>query len=260
MNSPYDVLGIVPGASYEEIRDAYRRQVKQVHPDLHGGDPQSVERMKAVLAAWEVLRDPTRRTYYESATGEGRGFDYAHFLRARTDPHSRAKLVFYDLLHDNPTEALAIYDALVRVGDYELSRYLGREDFMDCAFLLAEEYERHDALDRAVLLLEAIVRFESERPYFRHFMQDVYERVREVVARRMPQKLPARHVIETIRRVVSWDLPPKELAYYYKRLAELYVKSNDRGRAQRSLRRAVAIDPRITGTKALEREIARMRR
>ncbi len=190
MRTHYEVLGVTIDSSPEEIKDAYRRQVKAVHPDLNNGDPQSVERMKALVTAWEILRDPIQREEYNRVHGVRHAgeseFDYAEFLRSRRNDHeSQAKLVFYDLLHDNPDEALQVYDSLVAAGDFELSKYLGREDFMDCAFLLAEEYEDREEFERAFLLLSAIVRFERQRPYFRHFMQDVHERLRSVVCFKM---------------------------------------------------------------------------
>jgi hypothetical protein len=49
----YRVLGLDPGANQRAIRDAYRRKVKDVHPDADGGDE---EEFKRVAAAYETLR------------------------------------------------------------------------------------------------------------------------------------------------------------------------------------------------------------
>ena len=49
--SPYEVLGISPGASPEEIKAAYRRKVRQHHPD-HGGD---LAACRAVIEAYQTL-------------------------------------------------------------------------------------------------------------------------------------------------------------------------------------------------------------
>ncbi|HAF60007.1 MAG TPA: molecular chaperone DnaJ, partial [Clostridiales bacterium UBA9856] len=39
MKNPYEVLGIKEGASIEEIKAAYKEQVKKYHPDLHQDNP-----------------------------------------------------------------------------------------------------------------------------------------------------------------------------------------------------------------------------
>jgi tetratricopeptide (TPR) repeat protein len=262
VSSHYRVLGIEPQSTLQEIRDAYRRQVKEVHPDLNNGDPVSVERMKSVVRAWEVLRDPHLRAEYDrlhgidgGLDGDG-GFDYGDFLRSRgNDRESQAKLVFYDLLHDNPAEALSVYESLAESGDFELSQYLGREDFMDCAFLLAEEYESRDEYDRAFKLLSAIIRFEKQRPYFRHFMAEVYERLRTIVCIKMPGTVAPDEVIECLHQMISWDLPRKETAFCYKKAAEMYLAVGDRRRASRYLERGLALDRRLTGVKKLKEEL-----
>ena len=260
MTSHYQTLGVAVDASPEEIKNAYRRQVKAVHPDLNNGDPTSVERMKALVTAWEILRDPLQREEYDRVHGHRSAtapdFDYAEFLRERADDReSQAKLVFYDLLHDNPEEALEVYDSLVGAGDFELSKYLGREDFMDCAFLLAEEYEEREDFDRAFLLLSAIVRFEQQRPYFRHFMQDVHERLRSVVCFKMAEHSPPQQVLEYLQEMISWDLPRKETAFCYKKAAEMQLALGERRQAFRSLQRGLALDERLAGVKKLQQEL-----
>jgi DnaJ-class molecular chaperone len=51
---PYDVLGVSPAASDAEIAAAYRRAVRDCHPDTARHDP---ERLAAVIAAYQRLRD-----------------------------------------------------------------------------------------------------------------------------------------------------------------------------------------------------------
>jgi molecular chaperone DnaJ len=55
-SDPYAVLGVKPGASPAEIKAAYRALVKRHHPDAGGDD----DRILALNAAWEVLRDRVR--------------------------------------------------------------------------------------------------------------------------------------------------------------------------------------------------------
>lgn len=69
MRSHYDVLGVDPHASRAEIRQAYRRAVRQLHPDhrpvgVADGD-QATAQLVAVVDAWRVLGDPDRRALYD---------------------------------------------------------------------------------------------------------------------------------------------------------------------------------------------------
>lgn len=61
----YDVLGVAPGATAEEIKQAYRRLARESHPDRNPDDPAAEERFKAAAAAYEVLSDPERRANYD---------------------------------------------------------------------------------------------------------------------------------------------------------------------------------------------------
>lgn len=65
--TPYEVLGIAPSASGDELRRAYRRRLRETHPDT-GGSP---ARFHAVQAAWEVLGDPDARSAYDRGTSAG---------------------------------------------------------------------------------------------------------------------------------------------------------------------------------------------
>jgi hypothetical protein len=126
---------------------------------------------------------------------------------------------------------------------------------MDCAFLLAEEYESREEYDRAFALLSAIVRFEQQRPYFRHFMQDVHERLRTVVCLKMPETAPPRRVLQCLNQMINWDLPKKETAFCYKKAAEMHLELGDRRAAFRSLSRGLALDHRLAGVKKLQQEL-----
>src|SRR5919199_2634350 len=60
----YQLLGVRPGASTEEIQAAYRRLAKAYHPDLHAGSSVAAARMARLNVAKSVLLDrDTRATY-----------------------------------------------------------------------------------------------------------------------------------------------------------------------------------------------------
>ncbi|MFN8639306.1 MAG: J domain-containing protein [Dehalococcoidia bacterium] len=61
----YEVLGVKRDASAKDIRQAYRRLARKLHPDVNPGDKQAEERFKEVNAAYEVLSDADSRQKYD---------------------------------------------------------------------------------------------------------------------------------------------------------------------------------------------------
>ncbi len=61
----YEVLGLRRGATTAEVRRAYQKLARMLHPDLNPGDPQSAERFREVSSAFAVLSDPQRRAAYD---------------------------------------------------------------------------------------------------------------------------------------------------------------------------------------------------
>ena len=60
----YDTLGVSRDATGDEIKRAYRKLARELHPDINP-DPQVQERFKEVTAAYDVLSDPQKRQQYD---------------------------------------------------------------------------------------------------------------------------------------------------------------------------------------------------
>ena len=61
----YEILGVSKTASEEEIKAAYKKLVKQYHPDLHPNDATAAEKFKEINEANEVLSDKQKRAAYD---------------------------------------------------------------------------------------------------------------------------------------------------------------------------------------------------
>ena len=72
-SSPYEVLGVTASVSQEELRRAFRRALRETHPDT-GGDP---AKFTAVQLAWERVGTPEARAAYDS--GRGRSAEHETF-------------------------------------------------------------------------------------------------------------------------------------------------------------------------------------
>jgi len=65
MTDPYKVLGVARGASDEDIKRAYRKLAKKLHPDLNPGDKKIESQFKDTTAAYDLLSDTDKRRKYD---------------------------------------------------------------------------------------------------------------------------------------------------------------------------------------------------
>jgi DnaJ-class molecular chaperone len=99
MKNPYDVLGLTPKASEDEIRKTFRRLAKTCHPDLHPGDTKAEERFKELSLANEIISDPEKRKRFDAGEIDASGAerarqqyykDYAEDPRQSGHPYENA--------------------------------------------------------------------------------------------------------------------------------------------------------------------------
>lgn len=69
----YLVLGVAENADAEAIKRAYRKLVKDCHPDTHPGSKEAEERFKQVSEAYAVLSDENKRKEYDGKNRSGKG-------------------------------------------------------------------------------------------------------------------------------------------------------------------------------------------
>lgn len=259
----YAILEIQPGASVQEIKRSFRKKVKEQHPDLLKHPEDSQKNIRVLIQAYKTLCDPSKREEYDRShrifKRAPSDFDYREFLKARTDDFdSQAKLIFYDLLHRREDDALILYDRLVTEEGFRLERYLDREDYMDCAFLLAEEYERQGAFGRAFELLRSIAELEFGLPYFKHFFYEVEKRLQSLVCFKMTGSTEPSYHLTCIDELAALSFPNKMVAQVLKTGAEIHLKLDNRKDALRYLERGLAFDAKLKGVAKLRQRIGKI--
>src|SRR5690242_17015935 len=75
---PYEVLGVPRDADDTQIKKAFRKLARELHPDVNSHDPEAEEKFKEAAGAYEILSDAERRSVYDRYGHEGlgaRGFE-----------------------------------------------------------------------------------------------------------------------------------------------------------------------------------------
>jgi hypothetical protein len=131
---PYKVLGVAPGASSEELHDAYRRLVKKHHPDRNKGSAESTRRFQEIQAAYETVRSGKARPRptpppRDHASVSSRMEDLERELREAHAARERARRAARD----------AVRDATGRPSDEELGYYSTDDSFGKIIGDLADE-------------------------------------------------------------------------------------------------------------------------
>jgi DnaJ-class molecular chaperone len=77
MRDPYEILGVAKTASADEIRTAYRKLAKKLHPDLNPGDKRAEEQFKELSVANDLLSDREKRRRFDAGEIDASGAERA---------------------------------------------------------------------------------------------------------------------------------------------------------------------------------------
>jgi DnaJ-class molecular chaperone len=73
LRDPYEVLGVSKGADQAEIKKAFRRQAKKLHPDANKNDPKAAVRFAELNSAYEILGEEDRRKAFDRGEIDAEG-------------------------------------------------------------------------------------------------------------------------------------------------------------------------------------------
>ncbi|MCL2243683.1 MAG: J domain-containing protein [Treponema sp.] len=220
----YDLLGIKHEASFAEIKKAFREKAKKLHPDISGSG--HAEAMRKLLTAYEVLSSPDRRYEYDKAYSrflKKSGFDYRTWLNEQDDPYSQVKLIFFELLHLEEDQAIAVWRKNGGL-DFRMEKYMDREDWMDCQFILAEELDKRGFSFEAFKLLAAILAEEKRRPYFKLFTVEIKNYLKAIVKHRLRTQVDEETWIDCMEAMIGLGFSAKDENRYKRYMADTLEK------------------------------------
>ncbi len=131
---PYAILGVAPDASIEEIKEAYRRAARRLHPDRnqHKG---ALAQFQDINAANEILGEPDTRHSYDSRAKRHKPRKYEFLMRVTSSKRSVQPMdepqVIYLLVEIMPdTKAVEEQEELMRESHLNLTLVLDRSNSM----------------------------------------------------------------------------------------------------------------------------------
>ena len=260
----YRILEISSSASTAEIKRAFRKKAKELHPDIPhnvrntGGKKANEQALMRLIRAYEALLDAKRRAefdfFYNKTAKSSESFDYRTWLKERTDPESRATLIFFDLFHNAEDEAVQEFLQLRAVQpSFSLRRYFSRGDFMDCGFVLAEELYFRDHYYESFLLLDRIIREEQRQAYFRHFFPEVLILARKLIREKLIYTLADDLLLDCCEAALDFGLSKADNAEILKKMAEIYYRMGDFTTGDGCATASVRMNPRIRGITKLKK-------
>src|SRR5690242_14442389 len=73
MADPYATLGVTRSATEKDIKSAYRKLAKELHPDRNTDNPKAAERFSDVTKAYDLLSDKDKRARFDRGEIDGEG-------------------------------------------------------------------------------------------------------------------------------------------------------------------------------------------
>ena len=244
MKDFYKILGVRPNATLAEIKRAYREKAKLLHPDLTGNSS-SQNAFNEVVQAYRVLSDMRQRSIFDESFfikikrsyKKADSFNYYDWLKAREDEESRAKLIFYTLMHQKEDEAVAEFKRMqMNHSDFSLKKWFTREDFMDYGYILAEELVIRGEYYDAIILLEQIIQMEYSYHYFYIFFPEVLDFTLSILKHNIDTVISDELAIDVYERALDLNLGVKNDAFFLRKMSEEYRRLGDLSTAEICLR------------------------
>ncbi len=260
----YHVLHVQEGSDRNEIRNSFRKLVKKYHPDKNKANGISSEdKIKLLIEAYKTLSDTEKRVLYDNQLQNKniRDFYYEEnvekdIYRDKNDLRSQAKIVLNDLLNKNGHQAIKDYERLNEENKgFSLVDCLGLKDYLDCKFLLAEEYEEQKNYELAFELYEYVYQNENGNPARKLLQEEIKERIIRLSCKKLIKLAQPGAAISYLTRALNLKLNNNEKAFIYKKIADYYIKSGSWDKSLANFKIAISLCPNLKGTQTLKNKL-----
>ena len=276
----YQILEIKRDASESQIKRAFRILAKKYHPDkieINDSADQNelAEQMfRDVLNAYDVLSDEKRKSEYDRRIQnieckQKRYQSYYDRLNQINTDWAKLEMLFHALLHRNYETGISMYEQLCKKCENNgtkwcIDDFFNYEDSRDCEFLIAEAYhdlgfsngdrsnsEQHRKIEQAMHIYESLLSAEGQRPCFKHFIKEVKDRLKRIYLYHYSVEGHHKMCHVPLSKIQELNLPKRETAWMYKKIAEFYVEIDLFPHARQVLLMAFELQPNLAGAKKI---------
>ncbi len=260
----YHVLHVEEGSARDEIKNSFRKLVKKYHPDKNktNGIP-SEDKIKLLIKAYKTLTDAEKKTHYDSLLQNENIRDFyrnerveVEKKRCKYDLKSQVKMVLNDLLNKNGHQAVKNYERLKEENkNFKLLNFLEPKDYLDCKFLLAEQYEEQKNYELAFELYEHVYQNENGNPARKLLLEEIKDRIIRLSCKKLVKLVHPNKAITYLTRVINLKVNKNEKAFIYKKIADIYATTSEWDNALTSFNMAMSLHPKLKGTQMLKNKL-----
>ena len=253
MKDHYETLGIDISASREAVRKAFRALTKKFHPDQNlQRSAWATAKMRDLIEAHRALSNPAIREVYDRQhrmhIGRKISDEQARRYRQHATRVTRAEMILDKLLSGKAAEAVETYEAITgREEGFDLKKHLTSRDWVDCKFLLAEEYERQGRHEKALVLFEKLYGAKESEGRYKHFMHELREKLLHLYTRCLAPAAAPGKAVEYYLRALGLEPGKSKGAFLHKKMAECHLALENLDEARRQLAIAFKLNPDLKG-------------
>jgi len=211
--NPYKVLGVKPGEDPNVIRRRYRLLAGKWHPDRNPDNTKEAERrFKEVAEAYRILSTSVYQTSWASSARPRQHYNTpdpyrtpkkSYWDRLREDegnPESQAKVVLYELTEGLESQGFSRYLDFRKAGITTLDQCLVGRDLLDCAFLLAEEFEKRKCYAEAMEHYKIVYWTHHHSPIMPFYTLETRERLISLLGKVVSREIDPHKKLKTLKR------------------------------------------------------------